>query len=814
MDPATWQWAKQLIGRVLDRPADEREALLRAECTDPALLVELQRLLATIGSLGGFMETPAAIALAPGTRLDRYEIVARLGGGGMGEVYRARDPRLGRDVALKVMQVSVRGDSDLVRRFDEEARAAGTLNHPNIVAVYDTGVHDGQPYIVSELVDGVPLRELIGRSLPIEQALRLAIDMCDGLAAAHERHIAHCDLKPENLMVTRDSRVKILDFGLARLIEPSPAEGVTVVATRPAVPTGSPVMGTIGYMSPEQLTGRKLDHRTDLFAAGAVLYELVSGRRAFAGGTAADTAAAVLTQDPPDLPDAGPSAAGVLALVRSCLEKDPALRFQSARDLAVALRTIVAVEQARGRTRLHVTSDTNGPGPHRLMVLPFDNVSRQREDEWLAPALADSLTFGLRNLEQILIVSRQQTDAASDPHHIFETLGVRYCVTGSYQRVGDDLKVLARLVEAPTGAIVVQESLTDRFTNLLALQDDIAARFAASFEQTRSVPSPSRTSSLPAYKRLAQARELRLTAHYEDAARQLEIAVRQDETYAEAWALLANSYARLTSPAASDDDARANYQGKAKAAAARAMLLDGQSYDAHIALALVFRGLHDVERWRAAALKASELNPRMAEAFVLLGQSFFAAPTWGLARHRDGDLAERYLRKGVHLDPRFGLGHNALVYHLLWAGRAGEALQAADDALRVLPDHVDLLRARAMTLLNLGRVTEAEDQLVPLATEKTDSVQDEWALAAIDLLRGRAERAAPRLAAVIARGPRSVREIQTALIYCKAGDFAKAAAHLAAGAAADSSCYGFVADCPAFAAYRGEPAIAAVLTGS
>jgi serine/threonine protein kinase len=466
MDAATWQSVKQLIGKAMDRPAAERQAFLQAECRDSAIRAEVQRLLVAIDSLGGFLEPPRAEALTPGTRLDRYEIVSWLGGGGMGEVYRARDPRLGRDVALKVMQVSVRGDAALVRRFDEEARAAGTLNHPNVVAVYDAGVHDGQPYIVSELVDGVPLRDLIGRPLPIEQALRLAIDMCDGLAAAHERHIAHCDLKPENLVVTRDGRMKILDFGLARLLEPQPEADATGAATRTGRATTRPVMGTVGYMSPEQLTGRTLDHRTDLFAAGAVLYELVAGRRAYVGDRVADTLAAVLTREPADLPEAGPAAAGVLSLARHCLDKDPASRFQSARDLAIALRTIVAVEQARARARVPAAVRADVPGPHRLIVLPFDNVSRQREDEWLAPALADSLTFGLRDLEQIVIVTRQQADAATDPHHLSETLGVRYCVTGSYQRVGDDLKVLARLVDTHTGAIVVQESLTDRFANL------------------------------------------------------------------------------------------------------------------------------------------------------------------------------------------------------------------------------------------------------------------------------------------------------------------------------------------------------------
>ena len=209
-----------------------------------------------------------------------------------------------------------------------------------------------------------------------------------------------------------------------------------------------------------------------------------------------------------------------------------------------------------------------------------------------------------------------------------------------------------------------------------------------------AAPAPRHTSSLAAYKRLSQGREFHLTGRYAEAAHHLEIAVRQDAESADAWALLANSYARLASPATSDDDARMAFQRKTLAAARRAAGLNPSLYEAQIALALAYRGT-DVELWRTAALKAMELNPRLAEAYVLLGQSYFASPAWGCARHRDSELAERYFRKGLQIDPRFGLGHNALIHHLRWAGRPTEALQGAEEAIRLLPDHMDLLRARA-----------------------------------------------------------------------------------------------------------------------
>jgi len=282
------------------------------------------------------------MSLSPGTRLGPYEILSPLGAGGMGEVYRAKDTRLGREVAVKVLPASFSQDADRLRRFEQEAKAAGLLNHPNITAVYDIGSHDGAPYVVSELLEGETLRAQLGRgALPPRKATDYAIQIAQGLAAAHEKGIVHRDLKPENLFVTEDGRVKILDFGLAKLIQrdATPAEKTSAPTASAGTEPGV-VMGTAAYMSPEQVRGQPVDHRSDIFSFGAVLYEMLAGRRAFHGASTVETMSAILKEDPPDLSESNRSLSpGLGRLVRHCMEKSPAQRFQSARDLAYDLES-------------------------------------------------------------------------------------------------------------------------------------------------------------------------------------------------------------------------------------------------------------------------------------------------------------------------------------------------------------------------------------------------------------------------------------------------------------------------------------------
>jgi Tol biopolymer transport system component len=280
--------------------------------------------------------------LTPGSRLGPYEILAPLGAGGMGEVYRAKDDRLKREVAIKVLPSSFAHDGDRLRRFEQEAQAASSLNHPNILAIYDIGTHDGAPYVVSELLEGETLRERLGgEAFAPRRAVGHALQIAQGLAAAHEKGIVHRDLKPENVFVTSDGRLKILDFGLAKLTQrDAGAEGATNLPTQTGTEPGT-VLGTLGYMSPEQIRGKQADARSDIFSFGAILYEMLSGRRAFRGDTAADTISAILTKDPPDLSETNRKIPeGLERIVDHCLEKSTEARFQSARDIAFDLEAI------------------------------------------------------------------------------------------------------------------------------------------------------------------------------------------------------------------------------------------------------------------------------------------------------------------------------------------------------------------------------------------------------------------------------------------------------------------------------------------
>ena len=288
--------------------------------------------------------------LTSGTKLGPYEIVALLGAGGMGEVSRARDTRLGRDVALKILPESFARESERLIRFEQEARAVAALNHPNILAVFDIGQHNGSPFLVSELLDGETLRAVLDRgALPPRKAIDYGVQVAEGLAAAHEKGIVHRDLKPENIFVTRDGRIKILDFGLAKLAqkpgaEPVQHDGLTATSSHTAAGV---VMGTASYMAPEQVRGEAVDARTDIFAFGGVLYEMVSGKRAFRRDTVPETMTAVLKEDPPDLAESTPGVSPALdRIVRRCLEKNPEQRFQSAKDLSFALGSLSGSESS------------------------------------------------------------------------------------------------------------------------------------------------------------------------------------------------------------------------------------------------------------------------------------------------------------------------------------------------------------------------------------------------------------------------------------------------------------------------------------
>ena len=293
-----------------------------------------------------------------GKALGPYLVVAKIGAGGMGEVYRARDARLGRDVAIKILPAAFCQDPERMRRFEQEARAAAALTHPNILAIYDFGVHQGVPYIVSELLEGESLRQrLRSDALPVRLAMDYAIQIADGLTGAHAKHVVHRDMKPDNLFVTKEGSIKILDFGLAKLTQPERSLTKSDAVTTGTLP--GTIMGTIEYMSPEQLRGRPADHRSDIFSFGMILYEMLAGKNPFHGETTADTVSAILKQDAPRLAERRePIPPRIERIVQRCLEKDPGSRFQSASDLAFDLaelsgfgQTVSGVTPVDGRKR-------------------------------------------------------------------------------------------------------------------------------------------------------------------------------------------------------------------------------------------------------------------------------------------------------------------------------------------------------------------------------------------------------------------------------------------------------------------------------
>jgi hypothetical protein len=304
------------------------------------------------------------VTLVAGTVFGPYRVIAPIGAGGMGEVYRARDERLGRDVALKVLPVAFHADPERLRRFADEARAAGAVSHPGILAVHDIGEHAGAPYMVSELLEGQTLRErLLAGRLPVRKALDLAAQIAQALAAAHDKGIVHRDLKPENLFVLGDGRVKILDFGLAKALAPEGQEGMAATLDAGNATASGAILGTSGYMAPEQVRGDAVDRRSDLFALGAVLYEMLAGQPAFPGATHVERGYAVLKDDPPPLPAAEGLSPAVEAILRRCLEKRPADRFQSSRDLAFSLQALTSSGTGSGSSTAPPLSVTTAPAP-------------------------------------------------------------------------------------------------------------------------------------------------------------------------------------------------------------------------------------------------------------------------------------------------------------------------------------------------------------------------------------------------------------------------------------------------------------------
>ena len=416
MNPERWEKVREVLAQALEVAPEKRTLFLDDACeSDPSLRSEVESLLSSDGNApSSFLQFPpvSPAALTKGTKLGDYEIISLVGSGGMGEVYRARDTKLKRDVAIKVLPAYWSRDLERLERFELEARAAAALNHPNITSIFHVGQRDGTPYIVTELLQGETLRDHLRKGqMRLHEALDYGAEIARGLGAAHDAGVIHRDLKPENIFVTKDGRIKLLDFGLAKFQAAKSAkpEDPTVI---PRQTNPGQVLGTVGYMSPEQVRGQSTDARTDIFAVGAVLYEMLTGKPAFRKATSVETMSAILNEDPPAVSQVAPNLPpGLQRIVNRCLAKNPEQRFQHASDVAFALEAI---------------SDSGSASGPAVTQRPSAKVAKK----WLATGLAitAALALGLgwffsrhRPTDNREIVQRQLTFRSSD-HPLFNAI--------------------------------------------------------------------------------------------------------------------------------------------------------------------------------------------------------------------------------------------------------------------------------------------------------------------------------------------------------------------------------------------------------
>lgn len=623
------------------------------------------------------------MVLAPHTRLGPYEIQDSLGAGGMGEVYRALDTRLGRSVAIKVLPERFAHDAQASARFHREARTVASLSHPNIVAIHDIGQRDGLTYVVMELLEGQTLGSALrGRALDLRETVEIAAAVADGLAVAHSKGVVHRDIKPENIFLLREGGVKVLDFGLARVGPDLGAGGdeTSSPCTQPGV-----LLGTVAYMSPEQVRGQPAEARSDLFALGCVLYEMISGRKPFRGPTSAETMYAILHEVVPPLGQTGRHGPPELErIVQRCLEKDPQRRFASAVALAVALREVT---QSASGTAPAQNAAVAGPS---VAVLAFQNMSSERENEYFSDGLAEELINALTKVEGLHVASRTSTFAFKgrneDVRKIGEQLNVRTILEGSVRKAGNRLRITAQLINVADGFHLWSESFNRELEDVFAIQDEIAhnivkvLRVILTERERRAIEQvpPVNVQAYDHYLRGRQfVHQFRRRA-FEFATQMFARAIAIDPEYARAHAGLADCHSLLfmywdTNPR--------NLQ-MADDASRRALELSPNLAEAHVA-----RGL-------AVALKKDYVEAeRQYEAATALDPTLFEARYfWGRVCLAQGKLEEaaRHFEAACQLRPDDyqAASHLASIYTGLH--RSDDAQAAARAALEVIQRHLEL----------------------------------------------------------------------------------------------------------------------------
>jgi serine/threonine protein kinase/tetratricopeptide (TPR) repeat protein len=763
----------------------------------------------------------------------------------MGEVYRARDTRVDRPVALKVLPEEFFEDGESRARFGREARTLASLNHPGIATLYSFEELSGRHVLAMELVEGATLRERLSRGpIPPRQAADLALQIARGLSAAHEKGIVHRDLKPENLLVTEDGRLKILDFGLAKRAEPdAPGDGSRAPTAAKLTEAGV-VLGTTGYMSPEQVKGLAVDHRSDLFSFGAVLYEMLSGNRAFKKGSAAETMAAILTEDPPELSDGPEGVSPALGhIVRRCLEKDPKRRFQTAHDLEFALSEASGPASTRGTDRLGTTAPSRrwrlallgagvvaivaaasvlalrrgSPRPAALAtsapsiaVLPFTNLSGDKEQEYFSDGLSEELADLLTKVKGLHVAGHTSSSAfkgrAEDLAAIGRKLQVTTVLEGSVRRSNEQLRVSARLVNVADGYQIWAETYDRTIKDIFALQDEIAGAVVAALKvrllpEERAAQSRHRTSNPEAYIQYVMGKRFngsRSGAGSRRAIAAFRKAIALDPGYAPAWAGLAMADFWVSDSAASTPVEIAELRQDALVAADRALSLDPElpeGYEARGFLRLGFT--FDWDGARSDLERALSLDPGNASTHVWYGELLAT-----LGRLPEAIAEER---RAIEIDPLLPEAWIMMTPKLGASRKFAEAQEAASRALEITPES-----EAVHYYLGLSRVLEGKTQDALPEFERAGPIFRLTGLAIAEHELGQPEPSRRALDELIARYPHSA-AIQIAGVFAWRGEKDRAFAWLdRAYAQRDSGC-GDLEWAPLFERIRDDPRYVAML---
>jgi TolB-like protein/cytochrome c-type biogenesis protein CcmH/NrfG len=682
-----------------------------------------------------------------GQTLAHYRITAAIGAGGMGEVYRATDTKLGREVALKVLPAEMAASPERLERFQREARVVAALNHPHIVTIYSVEEADGVHFLTMELVEGQPLDRVVPEGgLPAPRILEIATALAEALAAAHEKGIVHRDLKTANVMVTPDGRVKVLDFGLAKITGPEQAASAdselpTDVQTREGV-----VMGTVPYMSPEQVSGLKVDHRTDVFSLGVLLYEMAAGRRPFQGRSSAELASAILRDTPPaleasrsDLPD------GLRRVITRCLQKEPGDRFPTAREAAEALRDLRSrpspVTPTLTSAQPAAASPTPSTGARRreegfwVAVLPFTHRGSDPAIEALAEGVTEDIVTGLARFSYLQVISRSSTlkhaGEVVDVRAFGRDVGARYVMEGSLRQAGSVLRIAVHLVDATTGAHLWAETYNRPFEpdRIFELQDEVVPRIVSTVADMNGILPHSMSEAL-------RSRDLQQLTPYEALLRGfgyyeridaqehavvsdvLERAVREAPDHADGWALLSMLYAEEHKHGF---NVRPDPLGRALEAARRAVAAAPSNNLAYhmLAQALFFR--RELQAFRNAADRAVALNPMDGCTTAFMGILMAYAGDWdhGCA------LAERAMELNPHHPGWYRFSS------VLNAYRKQDYRRALDIALKInMPSYFYTHATIAAIYGQLGEREAAQGALRELLAQKpdfADIARQEWA---------------------------------------------------------------------------------------